>query len=151
MPKLATLILVLLAPTAALALGLGPPLPVPAAPAAPPELPPTGTPPVLELDLPMAPPEFPFQALGTEDRVMPELPMGPPEQEPGGGIPDLSDSVSLPEGASRVPELAPPFGALLPAAIQPAAVPEPSAVLLLAPCAVLVSMRRRRAGGTSRR
>jgi hypothetical protein len=119
-----------LVPTTALAMGLGPPLSVPARPDAPPELPVTGTPPVLDITLPARPPQAPIPtaSLGMPEDL-PGRPFAPPM-----GVPDLVGIVDLPTGAAGVLALAPPFGASSADGSLPtlATIPEPATASLLA-------------------
>jgi hypothetical protein len=136
--------LTFLAPTAALAMGIVPPLSVPARPDAPSVMPVTGSPPVLDITLPAPPPqrEIPTMLPG----IPGDLPQ--PPFEPPMGIPDLTEIVDLPTEAERVLALAPPFGAPLRnvSAVGLRAIPEPSTAPLLALGLVGMAVARRRRG-----
>lgn len=142
--RISTLLYALVAflPAAALATGLGPPLPAPAQPDAPPALPIVGAPPVLTLTLPVPPaPEPPV--------TDPPIDLGEPPFDPPAGLPDLTGMVDLPPPADGVFDLAPPFGAEFPSAavVSVRPVPEPSTVLLLAAglIGIAINERTRRA------
>jgi hypothetical protein len=134
--------LALFIPFTAVSAGFGPPLPVPAEPAAPPVTPASGAPPVLDLILPSpsAPPSIPI--------TLPNLPAAPPF-EPPAGIPDLTELVDLPPEAANVYLYAPPFGAPIPSLgrATPHIVPEPSTAALLSLGLVGFAAARRRRGG----
>jgi hypothetical protein len=130
-----------LVPTAALAIGMAPPLSVPAQPDAPPVMPGTGSPPVLDITLPAPLPhvEIPTGPPGIPGDL-PEPPFEPPM-----GIPDLTGIVDLPTDAERVLALAPPFGAPFPklSVVGLIAVPEPSTAALVALGLVGIAAGRR--------
>ena len=122
-------------PTAALALGMGPPLSVPAQPDAPPVLDITLPAPPPQAGIPSVPPGMPGEVTGP--------PFGPPK-----GIPDLTEIVDLPPEAERVLALAPPFVAPLAnvSAVGLAAIPEPSTASLFALGLVGMAVARRQRG-----
>jgi len=123
-------------PTAALALGMGPPLSVPAQPDAPPVLDITLPAPPPQAGIPSVPPGMPGEVTGP--------PFGPPK-----GIPDLTEIVDLPPEAERVLALAPPFGAPLPRGVagRLTAVPEPSTAVLLVLGLIAITVGRRHLPG----